>query len=106
MIAEQEIVQAKKILPIHEQKPFGIINSESDRWFQYTFPDREDRPMQQHAVVTLAHPDDAEDILGGTIATLSQQGFDITLVIVTDGRWGIDHRNPMDQQDLVQNYLI
>lgn len=101
MTIEQEIIQVD-ILPIAEQKPFGVVASESDKWFGYTFPDREEKPFQRSAVVTLAHPDDAEDMVGGTIAKLADEGFDITLVIITDGRWGIDHRNPMSQQDLVR----
>lgn len=92
------------ILSIAEQMPFGIA-SESEKWFEYTFADRKEKPLAKKAVVVLAHPDDAEDMLGGTIGKLGEQGFDTTLIIVTDGRWGIDHRNPMSQQDLIEKRL-
>ena len=93
-----------EVLQIWEQKPFGITSS-SEKWFEYTFIGREEKPLSKKAVVILAHPDDAEDIVGGTIGKLTEQGCDITLVVLTDGRWGIDHNNPMTPSELIRTRL-
>ncbi len=100
MSAEKEI-KSEEIVPMAKQTPFGLL-SESDKWFEHTFPKGEENSIHKKAVVILAHPDDAEDLLGGTIVKLSEQGFDTTLVIVTDGQWGVDHRNPMSPNDLIR----
>ncbi|HEX7042448.1 MAG TPA: PIG-L family deacetylase [Patescibacteria group bacterium] len=100
-----ELTKNEEILrPIAEYKPFGI-SSTSEKWFEYSFSENKEFPIDKRAVVILAHPDDGEDILGGTIGKLVERGFDITLVIITDGRWGIDHRNSMTQEELINKRL-
>lgn len=46
-----------------------------------------DRPVQRVLVVT-AHPDDVDFGAGGTVATLTESGVDVTYCIVTDGDAG------------------
>lgn len=43
---------------------------------------------QERILVVVAHPDDAEFFLGGTLITKARQGAAIRVVIATDGRWG------------------
>lgn len=46
----------------------------------------EDRP--QTALVVVAHPDDAEFGCGGTLAAWAREGWEVTLVVCTDGGSG------------------
>ena len=42
----------------------------------------------KRAIVIFAHADDAEYVCAGTIAKLTQQGCEVTYVVVTDGSKG------------------
>lgn len=55
--------------------------------------------MPKKLLVFAPHPDDAEFFAGGTIARLIQQGWQATIVTVTDGRCGSYHH---DSQALVE----
>jgi LmbE family N-acetylglucosaminyl deacetylase len=46
-----------------------------------------DRPFSS-ALVLFAHPDDAEFMCGGTVATWAREGCDVHYVVVTDGSAG------------------
>ena len=44
--------------------------------------------MPERILVVIAHPDDAEGFIGGTLIMKARQGADIRVVLATDGSWG------------------
>ena len=44
--------------------------------------------MQERILVTVAHPDDAELLLGGTLIVKARQGASIRIAAATNGAWG------------------
>ncbi|HYN89579.1 MAG TPA: PIG-L deacetylase family protein [Ardenticatenaceae bacterium] len=49
-------------------------------------------PRFERAMVIVAHPDDPEFFVGGTVAQLAQHGTEVTYLILTDGSKGSDDR--------------
>nr|NLD40231.1 PIG-L family deacetylase [Actinomycetales bacterium] len=45
-------------------------------------------PSRSHALVVVAHPDDADFGAAGTLATWTDEGWDVTLLVVTRGDQG------------------
>ncbi|MGB0383692.1 MAG: PIG-L deacetylase family protein [Ardenticatenaceae bacterium] len=50
-------------------------------------------PGIERAMAIMAHPDDPEFFVGGTIAMLAKQGVEVRVLLVTDGSKGSDDRN-------------
>ncbi len=50
-------------------------------------------PPVMRAMVIMAHPDDPEFFVGGTIAVLAAQGARVRVLLVTDGSKGSDDRS-------------
>ncbi|MCZ7572652.1 MAG: PIG-L family deacetylase [Ardenticatenaceae bacterium] len=50
-------------------------------------------PHFERAMVIVAHPDDPEFFVGGTVAQLAKQGTDVAYLILTDGSKGSDDRS-------------
>jgi LmbE family N-acetylglucosaminyl deacetylase len=50
-------------------------------------------PPVERAMVIMAHPDDPEFFVGGTIAKLAAQGTEVVVLLVTDGSKGSDDRS-------------
>ncbi|MBA3532732.1 MAG: PIG-L family deacetylase [Ardenticatenales bacterium] len=49
-------------------------------------------PPVRRALVIMAHPDDPEFFVGGTIGLLAEQGTEVRVLLVTDGSKGSDDR--------------
>lgn len=58
-------------------------------------------PPVKRAMVIMAHPDDPEFFVGGTIAKLAAQGAAVQVLLVTDGSKGSDDRR-LSTRDLIR----
>ena len=58
-------------------------------------------PPVERAMVIMAHPDDPEFFVGGTIAKLAEQGTTVRVLLVTDGSKGSDDRG-ISTRDLIR----
>lgn len=58
-------------------------------------------PHFERAMVIVAHPDDPEFFVGGTVARLVQQGTEVVYLILTDGSKGSDDRS-ISTRDLIR----
>lgn len=54
--------------------------------------DEQGLPAVQRAMVIMAHPDDPEFFVGGTLALLARKGAQVRVLLVTDGSKGSDDR--------------
>lgn len=52
-----------------------------------------DLPRFERAMIIVAHPDDPEFFVGGTVARLVEQGTEVAYLILTDGSKGSDDRS-------------
>lgn len=58
-------------------------------------------PHFERAMVVVAHPDDPEFFVGGTVARLVRQGTQVVYLILTDGSKGSDDRS-ISTRDLIR----
>jgi LmbE family N-acetylglucosaminyl deacetylase len=62
-------------------------------------------PPFERAMVIMAHPDDPEFFVGGTIAMLAQQGVEVRVLLLTDGSKGSDDRD-LSNEDLIKTRVV
>jgi LmbE family N-acetylglucosaminyl deacetylase len=58
-------------------------------------------PHFERAMVIMAHPDDPEFFVGGTVGLLAAQGTQVIYLLLTDGSKGSDERN-LSTRDLIR----
>lgn len=83
----EQVMLQPKMVPMAEQKPFGYV-SKSNKWYEHMLLPREKFGQPKNVIVFAAHEDDETDFMGGTITALSQKGYAVTVVHMTDGRYG------------------
>jgi len=67
---------------------FGLLRSIGQNWLEKQMPSNVEGYVPESAMVVVAHPDDAEFMVAGTVAKWARAGTEVTYVVVTKGDKG------------------